>query len=395
MERRRPSSETVVYGPHAVIEPAFADNNIPVFFGCDDKFLPHALTAIASLMTHANPRNNYDLFIVQAGIPRGRMDAATEWIRRYPNARLRFVDIDPMVEEFGRRYFITTREYSIAVFFRIFAPRIFERYDKVIYLDSDLVLFVDVSELFGIDLEGNEVGACHDYVSEHQCKVNPSVREFWRRELDMEPGGSYFCSSELVMDLKQMRENGSMAAMLEKIRHIRGSKLPDQDVMNATMKNRVKFIGDEWNCMDWMYDREEEASGFRLLDAKGLAMVRAARDNAKVLHFAEKKPWTLDYIGKNGDLYWKYAAETPFYGDLLADLLHECRPWSLFAHGMVITGQEWNFRMRSLFCSDFKKKQYEFRLHNLRLRRAGLVRQAALVRGLAANGGGEAVAARG
>lgn len=361
--------------PHDVIPPAYAENNIPVFFGCDDNFLPHAVVVIASFMKHASPENNYDILIVQWGATREKMARATEWMRQYPNATLRFVDITEAVEAAGRKHFPTTRAYGLAIYFRFFAPSIFLDYDKIAYLDSDIVVFGDVADFYNQDLEGNLIGACHDYVSEHQSKENPQVGQFWREQLGKEPGEHYFFSGGLVMDLAGMRRAGTEGALLTRMKEMQGTQLPDQDVMNSVLNGRVKYIGGEWNHLDWMADPLEESVGFDLISEEAREKLRDDRCKFKVLHYAEKKPWTSHYTGKNDAYYWKYAARTPFYDDIVAKLNAECTLPKLTKRYVVLTLQDWNFRVRSLFSSSRGKAKYASRRRNIELRRQAVVKQ--------------------
>ncbi|MDR1745169.1 MAG: hypothetical protein LBS30_05395 [Planctomycetota bacterium] len=122
MENSDVSDGVKVILPPEPVSPAFERNNIPVFLGCDDRFFPHAVTTIASLMAHADPDNNYDIFIVQDGIAPGRLAMAAAWMRQFPNASLRFVDIRPLAEAEGKEAFATHHNLSYAAYFRIFAP---------------------------------------------------------------------------------------------------------------------------------------------------------------------------------------------------------------------------------------------------------------------------------
>ena len=360
--------------PHDSVEPAFSENSIPVFFGCDDKFLPHAVTVIASLMDHASPNNNYDILIVESGVSRERMARAVDWMRRYPNASLRFVDIDPLVNAVGRQYFPTTRSFPIAVFFRIFAPTMFARYDKIAYLDSDIVLLDDVAGFYNQNLEGALLAACHDFVSEQQSLDNPQVADFWRREMELEPGSPYFFSGGVVMDLAGMRREGTESALLEKMRAIKDSRLPDQDVMNAVLKGRVRYLACEWNYLEWMADPEEQSANFRFMSAAAREAIRRGRDRYKVLHYAEKKPWTIDYVGKNDAYYWKYAAMTPFYQEIMDRLNKESSIVNLAKRYLVLSFQMANFWLRGAFSPAGKQEKYAARLRNARLRKAAVLR---------------------
>lgn len=355
-----------VYVPrHDVIEPAFAENNIPVFLGCDDNFLPHAATVIASVMRHASQDRNYDIFIVQSGVPEGRMAVLSTWMRRFSNACLRFVDVSSLVQEIGEEYFPTTKQFPVAVFFRIFAPGVFTRYDKMAYLDSDVVMLDDVADFYNTDLEGHPLAACHDFAIECQSIADPGTASYWREKLGKEPGESSFNSGMLVMDLRMMRDHDLERKMLRKMQELGNPALPDQEVMNSVLGTNVKYLGAEWNLMDWMADPYESSPNFRFLDHKTLTYIRDIRGKNKVLHFSEKKPWTLDYIGKFDCLYWEYAAMTPFFEETVAKLNTECSLCSLVSRYIILSLQEVNFAIRGWFVAPTNKAKYANRRNNV------------------------------
>lgn len=374
-------STAVLYAPPRDAIPQIRPGDpsvVPIFLGCDEKFLPHSLEVIASFMAHASPDNFYDIFIIESDIPRAKLDTAAAWIQRYANASLRFVDINPWLEHVKNELTIT-KEYSAAVYFRLFAPGIFAAYDKMAYLDSDIAVLDNIAGFYNQDLEGMPLAAVEDHVSMHQATVDPNVTNFWREQLGKEPGEKSFYSGGLVMDLKQMREMNTEQLFLEKIRVIKNCRLPDQDVMNAVLNGKIKSIPLEWNCLDWMYDPTEAAANFLLLSDESRKMIRETRPNVKVIHYAEKKPWTMAYMGKYAEYYWKYAAETPFYEDVRAAILRENQGTHVISRNLLTYLQQANFKMRSLFCAPEKLAKYQARIGKLVWRRQAMNRQSQFV----------------
>ena len=366
-------SAIVLSPPGDIVKPAYPDgeNVIPVFLGCDDGFLPHALTVIASVMAHADSRNSYDIFIVQSGIPRERMDIAAAWMTRYPNASLRFIDIDPALAAI-RDDLVIMRRYGAATYFRIFAPEIFGRYKRIVYLDSDFIVLGDVADFFKLDLDGMQAGAVQDPIITSHSLSSPEVAEFWRTQLGMRPGEAYFNAGALVMDLEAMRRENTQQEFFRRIREIEGATMPDQDVMNSVLRGKVKMLPCEWNCFEWMCDGEEEASDYLQMRAEFLPAVRAARERVKIIHYVGKKPWTMAYSGKSAGEYWKYAAETPFYRQSLEQLRRECTPGGLLVRRIAGRVQEGNFLLKRLLAPKEKQRIYDIRLYKLRWRRKRL-----------------------
>ena len=56
-----------------------------------------------------------------------------------------------------------TRDYyTKTTYFRLFIPDLYPQYDKVLYLDSDIVVLGDIAELYNTNIKGNLVAAVPD-----------------------------------------------------------------------------------------------------------------------------------------------------------------------------------------------------------------------------------------
>jgi lipopolysaccharide biosynthesis glycosyltransferase len=277
--------------------PAFRERNIPVFMTCDGKFLPHAMTAAASVLANGARSNRYDIVVIVHDIEADDLAAASEWARRFDNASLRFLDAGECLDLRGMGDFHVTDTFPLTVYFRLFAPDIFPNYDTILYLDSDLVALADVAELLRHDLGSALVAAGHDFGFEDELR-NPYslpgtrfLENAARCGVEYSPGDPYFNSGVMVMNLRAMREEETLEQFLNALCRMKEPMLPDQDILNLVCKGRVKFIDPAWNRMEWMEKPE--------------------RLQAKILHFSGKKPWDFRYSGGNGGCYWLYSGMSP------------------------------------------------------------------------------------
>ena len=154
---------------------------------------------------------------------------------------------------------------STATCVRYLIPELIQDCDAVLYLDSDLVVVGDLSELFSMELGENLIaGVQDDFVS-----TRP-----WGREMKARFGVSaYVNAGVLLMNLRQMREEsvGDKFLSLDA-----GNNFPfrDQDVINAVCSGRVAMLDQKYN--------------YFIFDG-GLS--------AKIYHFTGNlKPW---YVNRN------------------------------------------------------------------------------------------------
>ena len=158
---------------------------------------------------------------------------------------IEFVDMDERIETISDRLENRLRcdYFTPTIFYRLFIPAMFPEYDKAIYLDSDIVVLGDLSELFSIDIHDYLLGACIDYFAGEALEnylnyfVGVDKRE-------------YFNSGILLMNLKKLRELNLDEHFLHLYSTYHFECLaPDQDYLNAMCKNRVLILPQKWNTM--------------------------------------------------------------------------------------------------------------------------------------------------
>jgi len=110
-------------------------------------------------------------------------------------------------------------EYTPFAFLRLFADQVYLP-NKIIYLDTDIMLNGDISKLYDVDISNYEVGVVLDRYGRFFIKRN------------------YFNSGVMLMNMKKMKENNT----LSKVRKICLTKkmlLPDQDALNKICKLKL------------------------------------------------------------------------------------------------------------------------------------------------------------
>jgi len=124
---------------------------------------------------------------------------------------------------------------SLDAYSRLFAPRLLGRdYDRIIYLDIDMIVSSDIQELWDIDLHGHTLGAVRDIDYEKGEGISP-----------------LFNSGLLLIDTKKWHDKAIEEQVLQQIRYSEGGKVPlaDQDDLNVVLKNDWFALSPLWNAM--------------------------------------------------------------------------------------------------------------------------------------------------
>lgn len=296
--------------------------SIPVVFAADNNYVPMVATTICSMLENASERYQYDIVVLEQNISQDNKNKLQEFTAQYPHANVRFLNVSSIVNE----YELTTSNAHISVetYYRFLIQQVLPYYDKVLYLDSDLIIQGDISELFNTNLGDNLLAASHDIDFMGNLNMNDKKRiDYNKTILKMHDPYDYFQAGVLVLNTKAMRDFKPIESWLE-IASNPEYIYNDQDVLNAQCEGRVTFLAYEWNVMHDCGGRI--ANVFSFAPANEYEAYLASRNDQRIIHYAgNEKPWNTPSCDQ-GTQYWKYAKKTPFYEKLLAILCQADAP---------------------------------------------------------------------
>ena len=77
------------------------------------------------------------------------------------NIKIEFVDLNYYIDRIKDKLY-TRDYYSKSTYFRLFLPNLYPNYDKILYLDSDIVILDDVAKLYNINIKNCLLGAARN-----------------------------------------------------------------------------------------------------------------------------------------------------------------------------------------------------------------------------------------
>lgn len=296
--------------------PLSDDQVIPVVLASDDAYVPMLTTTIFSMLANASSGRRYDVVVLEKDISAEHKVLMRDFLGRFPNATLRFCDAGALVDG----YDLTTNNahISIETYYRFLIQEVLPFYDKVLYLDSDLIVEGDVAELFDTDLGDSALGAVRDVDFAGNVSYRDGKRRAYAHEiLGMADPYDYFQAGVLLLNTAAMRR---LHPVDEWLRLACNEQLiyNDQDVLNAECEGHVAYLDPSWNVMTDFAGRAEHV--FSYAPARMFQAYQRARHDPRIVHYAGvEKPWNA--VGTDQSVrYWKYARETPFYEELVARL---------------------------------------------------------------------------
>lgn len=229
---------------------------IHIVLASDDRFRIGLLATVRSITQHLSESYQLDVNILDCGL--SNPTEVAEILRR--NAAVRIVvRVRPVARERLEKFGLNRPRLSKAAFARLLAPSLLPDLNRVLYLDSDLLVTRNIAELWDLDLGGRPIGAVPD---PYFVFLGSDVSNC--RELGVSPYHRYFGSGVLLVDLRQWREEGvenTLMALGEPGRLVR--KFNDQSILNFFFAGRVRFLPKRWNQLRFHWNNSAAFSPWR------------------------------------------------------------------------------------------------------------------------------------
>ena len=272
----------------------YRKKEIPLVFAVDDFYVPFLSVSLNSILSNKSPNCFIRVYILNTGLSEDNKKKVVEIAEKNScDIDIEYIDVANRLD--GLKDKMHLRDYyTNAIYYRIFIPSILPQYDKIIYLDCDIVLLEDISKLYDVELGDKIVAAVHEEaMSSFDCFGKYS-EEF----LDV-PKMEYFNSGLLVINTKKYIHDQIEAKFINLMLEHKFEVAPDQDYLNVLLKGKTKLLDIGWNKTP-LIDKDFPIEDLKLVHFK--------------LNF---KPWHYNNILYQ-EYFWQYAKETPFYKDLIA-----------------------------------------------------------------------------
>lgn len=270
---------------------------VSIAYITDRTFFYNTAVSIVSLKENKNAESRYDVYLVVVDVEKKL------WEKLYDlnddNFRIQVIPKENLHQEFQKEDFPVTSTALI----KFELPTVLGNLDKVLYLDGDMLIQEDLTDLFATKLGENYVGAVADILAMEQI---PSALAKLHCEYPL-----YFNSGMMLMNLSAMRDD-NIPAQLLKYKKEGINYFMDQDALNVVLGEKAVFLPIRYN---YMVTIEEAHLGNEVLekyyiDFNGTTLERER--TAAILHLTgAQKPWKykMPYLT---DLFMSYYEKSPY-----------------------------------------------------------------------------------
>ncbi|MFG6333704.1 MAG: DUF4422 domain-containing protein [Lachnospiraceae bacterium] len=289
---------------------------VPVVLAANDYYAPILCTCLESIKEHTDPENQYDIVIFHTDITACNQRRISGILKGLKNIRLTFINIGSIVAD----YTLDAREHiTTETFYRFLILDLMEHYEKVIYLDCDLVVNADLALLHQVEMGDRLIAATLDADFIGQLNIPGATTLAYSKEtLKLKDPYAYFQAGVLIFNVPQMRRVTTVKELLE-ISDQDLYRYSDQDILNVLCQGRVAYLDLKWNHIFDCYG--ERIKNVIVWDPVPLyeAYMEAKKD-PYIIHYAGFcKPWD-EPSEEFGEVFWEYARRTPYYEVLVQRL---------------------------------------------------------------------------
>ena len=274
--------------------------HIPIVYACDDKYVMPTIVSMESAMRSKKDTSFYEFTIL---VPSEFKDENKRRFDRFRNSYKDkcIVKIINMGSAFSDCY---AAGWGKASLYRLHIPWIFEKAEKVIYIDGDTIVRHDLQEMWNIDLENNLCGGVIDPWYNRYEELTG-----FNKEID-----KYINSGVLLINCKAWREEPNMKERIEDCIKKSNFRYPDQDTINVICARRIKVLSPKFNWSGGAFGIKDQHKKFMNFTENDFL---EWKNNPVIVHFmGTEKPWDvgegsqMEFCDEWNNLFntigWKY-----------------------------------------------------------------------------------------
>lgn len=259
---------------------------INIVIAADRKYYTQALAAICSILCH-HKTGGINLYLLHFDLTCKEL-AQFRKLKEVGDFIFHDIRID---DNFFSEW--PAMRWSPSIYLRLMIPKLFPDCEKVLYLDSDILVLDDIEKLWNIDLNGKTCAACL-----------AAVKDEHRKRLEFSKDMSYFNSGVMMFNAKKMHDDNAITKCIELFQlkqHV--LKYPDQDLLNLLYHDNFLKLPLRWNLISSFCNKAPNETLY----------------SAKETIDALKSPGIIHFTGKNKPhFFWRSSHHSYAYCYLAA-----------------------------------------------------------------------------
>lgn len=199
-------------------------------------YVEHLYVTMYSLLFNLEKKINCNIYILDSDLTDKNHLFLKRLEKIFLNSKIIFINVD---ESKYKKYpdCLWTRQ----TYFKLDIPRFIPDKDKILFLDPDIIVNWDISNLFEIDMKNYALCAVPEWP-----RAIRYVKDFWL-PFSYQPINAWV----MLLNCKTLREKGYIDKFFEFLdENISKIKLYDQDVFNCVLFKHIKYLSPKYNSLN-------------------------------------------------------------------------------------------------------------------------------------------------
>jgi lipopolysaccharide biosynthesis glycosyltransferase len=260
-------------------------NPVVIALASNERYFQGLYCAIASALSQMASRRTVDVRVLDGGISQTSKNLLSRLAGRFgQSVRLEFVPVDDSVFSGAT----LGPHKSHMAYCRILLPRALD-VPRLIYLDCDVLVFRDLSELFDLKLSSGKILAA---VRDSETLSLGADSGIVTDAMKLPPQSAYFNSGVMLMNLDELRKQHFFERSVEFLNSRSGKyRFWDQSAINFLLHGQIDELPEYWNRASWRFDAQQN------------------NDLDCVLHYTTCAPWLGGTRGPAQVLFERLAVD--------------------------------------------------------------------------------------
>ncbi len=255
--------------------------DLEIYTACDRNYLRGTIVLCRSIAL-TSPVSEITILSVGLSEDERRQIAERAWLR------VRFVEVEPPDGP-------TPLYFTPAIYARLLAPEVIEA-DRLLYLDCDMIVTDDLSEILGTDLGDHPVAGVPSPYIETIALSGVSSGDIARCEVD--PHARWMSACVVLIDTERWLADRIGRRAIAYAQSAETIDLADEQALNMMIGGSFQPLPLRWNQIRMLRELKP-AVYLRLLEIYTRSEVSRAALDPGIVHFlGPDKPWTTGPIDR-------------------------------------------------------------------------------------------------
>lgn len=270
---------------------------IPVVFVSDENYCVPTAVAIQSMLDNAHQDTFYEIYIIADGI-------SNEYKRKLEKLKNNrsLISIIEVNDTHLSKYSQEGYYVSGTALLKFNIADLLPQYDKVLYIDGDILVCKDLTEIYDIDVCKYCLAAIPDMAAIDACHFDERLEV-----------RNYFNSGVMLLNTKMIRKKQLCKKLYETKQKHPEYQCMDQDVFNDVFREAILFLPPKYNLMfyNFIIAKFTLKRVNEFYDTEYSSFEEMEKD-AVIIHLTnEKKPWKFEDAYKSEE-WMSYFVRTTF-----------------------------------------------------------------------------------